>query len=84
MGITTVKIWGETYSLRANWAEASCPIERQTEDGWESTGMQVADYRHSAEAAMRAELEAALVAGGDDPDEPENRDVIDTALAEIP
>ncbi len=78
----TVKIWGDTYSLRANWAEASSQIERDTEDGWMDTGTQVADYRHSPEAAMRAELQQSAVAGGDDILNPNVAAEIDAALAE--
>ncbi len=63
----TVKFFGDTYSLCANWADASSPIERGTEDGWVSTGRQVGDYCHSARAAMRDELEMSLVVSGDLP-----------------
>ena len=61
----TATIWSDTYRLRANWAEASSPIERETEFGWDATGAQVADYGHSPARAMRAELEAAAHASGD-------------------
>ncbi len=60
----TATIWSDTYSLRANWADAASAIERETEDGWLPIGMQVADYSHSTEAAMRAELELVVVADG--------------------
>ena len=70
-------IWGDTYSLRANWADASSPIERETEDGWQPTGYQVADFAHSSEAAMREELRQAVVSG-DDPDD--WSDEIDAAI----
>ncbi len=79
----TATIWSDTYSLRANWGDAASAIERETEGGWEPTGMQVADYRHSSEDAMRAELEAAVVASGDDVDDADTAAEIDAALAGI-
>ena len=66
----TAKIWGESYSLRADFGSASSRIERDDEDGgWGETGRQVADYSHSPELAMRAELEQSVTASGDDPEE---------------
>ena len=67
--------FGEIHHIRADFGQASCPIERGTVEGsivgydvedWESTGLQVADFRHSPKEAMRAELEQAITASGDD------------------
>lgn len=66
-----VDIWGQKFCVNANWAEASSPIYTLDSEGnWVSSGEQVADYRHSARAAMRAQLLAELRASGDsdDPD----------------
>lgn len=69
MSVYTVEIWGDTYSLSADFAEASCPIDRWVEDGefWEPTAYQVADFRHRPDEAMRAELRSSAIASGDDP-----------------
>ena len=67
--------FGEKYLIRADFDQASSPIERGTVEGsiagyevedWESTGLQVSDFRHSPKEAMRAELEQAITASGDD------------------
>jgi len=60
------KCWGETFELRADFVRAECPIERRTEDGWQPTGRQVADYGHDPAAAMREELRQCLIDAGDD------------------
>ena len=76
------EIFGETYSIRADFSEASCPIERDDEDGnWSQTGRQVADYWHWPEAAMWDELEQTVVASGDDP--ADYRDEIEAAIAKM-
>ena len=49
----TAEIWGETYELRANWADAASSIESEREGDWCPTGYQVADFSHSDTAAMR-------------------------------
>ena len=67
----TADLYGELHRLRANWADGASPIERETEDGWEATGGQVADFCHSPAAAMRQELRDVLQHGGDDPDDAE-------------
>lgn len=60
-------IWGETVAVRADWSEASSPVYRLAEDdSWEPTGRQVADYQHSAEDALRDELEQLAIGSGDD------------------
>lgn len=77
--IISTELYGDSYQVRANWSEASSPIERDTEDGWEATGYQVADADDDV-GAMRRELRAAVRAGGDDPDECEIADDIEEAL----
>jgi len=52
---------GETYRVRANWADAAAPVEVESEDGWTETGRQVADYQHDAHAALRHALEEAVI-----------------------
>ncbi len=48
---------GEVYAIAANWAQAASPVLSYSIDGeWESTGHQVADYRHDPYAALRAHL----------------------------
>ncbi len=56
--------WGsDTVSIRADWAQASAPVERLTGDGWEATGRQVADHAGPI-PALRAEVEAMALADG--------------------
>jgi len=78
--IISTLLYGDVFSIRANWAEASSQIERDTEDGWEATGNQVADFSHDEQAAMRYELINSVRAGGDDPDDPRIADEIEEAL----
>ena len=69
MSTLTTKCWGENYGVRANWAEASSQVLTLDDDGkWQSTGKQVADYRHDKYAALRDALEqiAAISAGDND------------------
>lgn len=68
----TTKIWGDTFEISADFARASCPIKGDLH------GRQVADFRHSARAAMRSLLEEIAVMGGDDPEDAE--DEIEAAL----
>lgn len=63
--ILSTRVWGDTYAVRANWAQASDQVQALDADGdWVATGHQVADYRHSAEAALRAQLELSAIASG--------------------
>lgn len=80
METVTCTIWGDTFRLRANWAEASSQVERETEDGWKQTGYQVADFCHSPERAMRRELEMACAWSLDDPGDPRNQVEISEAI----
>jgi hypothetical protein len=63
----TTELWGDTHRMAANFAEASCPIQFEDEDGnWIGNGKQVADYRHHPSAAMRDYLEElARMSGAD-------------------
>lgn len=68
----TTKIWGETYEITADFAQASCPVHG------DEHGRQVADFRHSPRAAMESLLREMVEMGGDDPDE--SADEINAAL----
>ena len=57
---TTTDMYGDLYTIRADWADAGCSIERHTEDGWLATGRQVADFSHEPAAAMEQELRDAV------------------------
>jgi len=74
MDTYSVEIWGQTYEMRANFGEATCPIQfrRYEDEGWHGTGKQVADYSHSPAAAMRDYLEGLARESGDDPEEDED------------
>lgn len=62
----TTKFLGQTYSLRADFAQASSQIEHLGGDGqWHPQPMQVADYRHRPAGAMRHLLEQLVAEGGD-------------------
>jgi hypothetical protein len=53
MSTYTTKIWGQTYGIRANFADATDTIETYHDNtGWQSSSMQVADFRHSPKSAM--------------------------------
>lgn len=68
----TTKCWGETYGVRGDFAQASCPIQTIGEDGeWSGTQYQVADYRHRMVDALRAHLRDVVEMGGNslDPDD---------------
>ena len=79
--IIIAELYGDFFELRADWAQASSPIERGNhEDGWSGTGNQVADFSHDEQAAMRYELINSVRAGGDDPDDPRIADEIEEAL----
>jgi hypothetical protein len=56
-------IWGDTYDVSGDFSQASSPVDGP------SGGRQVADFRHSPEAAMREMLEESASSGGDDPEE---------------
>jgi hypothetical protein len=64
---------GEVYAVAANWAQASDPVLSYGQRGWdiEECGRQVADFRHSARAALESVIRRAIEAGGDTPDDDE-------------
>lgn len=72
--------WGQTWGVRANFAEASACVEVLSEDGWRPTLDQVADFRHRPLEALRAHLVQIVRDSGDDPDDPTCAAEIDAAL----
>lgn len=68
----TTTFGGETYSVSADWAQASSPV-----DGVDG-GRQVADFRHRPELALRQSIEESIRYSGDDPDD--MADEIDAAI----
>jgi hypothetical protein len=66
--------WGcDIIAVSADWAQASCAVIG------DSHGRQVADFRHSPKAALRAALEDCASAEGMDDDEAS--DAIDAAMS---
>lgn len=57
------KVGGDWVEVTADWAQASCPV------GGDAHGRQVADFRHSGLAALRAAVEQLFLDSGDDPEE---------------
>ena len=54
--------WGQTFRIRADFAQAGDSIEGQSEDGeWTPTGWQVADFAHDSDAAMNAYIGVGLL-----------------------
>ena len=68
---------GEIYAVAANWAQASATIYAYGKRGWHLTGRQVADYRHSPEAALRAEVIEAIASSEAIPSEDVDDDEVD-------
>ena len=67
--------WGnDVVAVSADWAQASDPVEG------DDHGRQVADFRHSPEAALRAQLEDCACIERMDDDEAEA--AIDAAMEE--
>lgn len=82
MRTTYTTKWGsDTYSVTADWSEASCSVSG-------TAGRQVADFRHSPVRAMRSILEDAAAAEGLDIASEKTREMVDGALddmvAELP
>jgi hypothetical protein len=71
----TVEYMGDIYSLTADFAQASCPIEG------DEHGRQVADFRHSPRAAMESLLREMVEMGGDEADD--YADEIEAALVKM-
>jgi hypothetical protein len=72
-----VKLAGETYAVAADWRQASDEVLGYSEDGWVPTGRQVADYRHSARAALAQSIRDCL---GDDCDDIDLDAIVDQAI----
>ena len=82
MGKTTLTTTycGQQYGVRADWAQAACPVEFLTGTGeWETLQYQVADFRHDDRDALRHSIKESTRASGDDPDD--YRDQIEQAVA---
>lgn len=79
----SVEPWGagEIYAVAADWAQASCPVVVWGDGEWVSDecGRQVADFRHNARAALKANIESAIRMGGDKPDAEEVKSILDDA-----
>jgi hypothetical protein len=63
-----VKFGGEIYAVAANWHQAADEVLQYSEEGWISTGRQVADFRHSARAALAQSIRDCLDMDGFDDD----------------
>jgi len=72
----TTRIFGDTITITADFAQAASPVT-----GDISGGYQVADFRHSPAAAMRAALEQLVVASGDSVED--FADQIDKAISKM-
>jgi len=82
MMITTYETtcWGQRYAVRADWVQASSPVQVRYEDQpWDSdpAGRQVADFRHRPAAALRT-----FILDGEDGGEDE-ADAAVSAMKEI-
>jgi hypothetical protein len=55
-----VKFAGEIYAVAADWHQASDGVLQYSEEGWISTGRQVADFRHSARAALAQSIKECI------------------------
>ena len=63
-------IFGSTYRISADFARAEAPVMVEAGDGrWGPSAYQVATFRHSPRAAMRAIIVQDIEASGDDPKE---------------
>jgi hypothetical protein len=70
---------GEIYAVAANWAQASAPVYVYGERGWDidHCGRQVADFRHSARAALEAQVEYAIATSEGIPSDEVDADEVD-------
>lgn len=79
-----VKYYGDRYGVRGDFSQASNNIEiLDADENWQSSQYQVADFRHSAYDALRAQIEESVSFGGDDPKSTENAAEIDEAMNQI-
>lgn len=70
----------EVYGVAADWGQASAPVYFYGKDGWQSRQYQVADFRHTAINALQLELEEAIIASGDDPNDGDDNTNVDFLL----
>ena len=79
-----VKYYGDRYGVRGDFSQASDNIEiLDADENWTSSQYQVADFRHNAYNALRAQIEESVSFGGDDPELPGNAAEIDEAMNQI-
>ena len=83
-GMTGIGVdpWGEVFAVAANWAEASSPVMVYGKKGWDldGHGRQVADFRHSDQAALESVLREVILDGGDEPDDDQIAAILDDAV----
>lgn len=76
---------GEIYAVAADWSQAGSPVYTYGDRDWhqQENGMQVADFRHSARAALEREIRSAIQASegiaADDVDDDEVENIMDDA-----
>ena len=74
--ILAVTAYGDILAVAADWRQASCEILAYGGDGWNSTGFQVAEFRHSARQALAQQIrEHIAVSEGVPSDEVDVREV---------
>lgn len=71
---------GEIYAVAANWAQASDQVMQYGPRGWTGTQYQVAEFRHSPQAALAQIVREAIQAGGDEPDDDEVDGIVSDAV----
>jgi len=83
MSTYSIKIWGETVKINADFSHAGDSILIETEDGaWNSTQYQVANFRHCPSSAM-AQIAYEALCVGDWDNEKENREDIESAVEDL-
>lgn len=70
-------LYGEIVSVRADWSDASSPVERSDGGDWQPTGL-VSDFASRREALRQALEQFAIDGGMDSRDN--SRDDIDEAV----
>lgn len=70
----------EVYGVAARWADAAAPVWVYGPDRWTQSAYQAADYRHSASAALAAEIAQAIVACGGEADDAEIDPIVRLAV----
>ncbi len=74
---------GEIYAVAADWAQASSPVlvYGKSPEGWDTCGLQVANFRHNDRDALEMIIRQAIEMGGDEPDADEVSGILDDAEA---